>query len=196
VPSSRLSALLALQRVEEPDTATRFFEVTGDELVVGLREGRYDAGVLLQDVVSIPSLSSQPLWRENMAVAVPPQFHLPNQAKLTIAELRNYPVFRWQAEACHLLDQRLSSLVTGDQQRIQHVTSFELLALWVAAGHGVGVSAQSRIERAAGWGITMRPLSDRPYEVVTYLQRRHQPANSVVERFECRALQVAGADTV
>ncbi len=41
----------------------------------------------------------------------------------------------------------------------------------------------------------MRPLSDGPYEVVTYLQRRHLPANSVAERFERRALQVAGAGT-
>ncbi len=81
VTSSRLSTLLALQRVEEPDTAIRFFEVTSDELVAGLREGRYDAGMSLQDV-SIPSLSSQPLWRESMAIAVPPQFHLPSQAKL------------------------------------------------------------------------------------------------------------------
>lgn len=194
VTSSRLSTLLALQRVEEPDTAIRFFEVTSDELVAGLREGRYDAGMSLQDV-SIPSLSSQPLWRESMAIAVPPQFHLPSQAKLTIAELRDYPVYRWPAEICPLLDQRLSSLVPEDQQHIQYVTSFELLALWVAAGHGVGVSAQSRIQRADGWGIAMRLLSDGPYEVVTHLQRLHQPANSVVERFERRALQVAGADT-
>lgn len=99
VPSSRLSTLLALQRAEEPDIAITFFEVAGDDLAVGLQEGRYDAGMSLQDT-SAPSLSSQPLWCENMAVAVPPRFPLPNQAMLTVAELLSYPVFRWQAEAC------------------------------------------------------------------------------------------------
>jgi len=33
VPSSHLSALLALQREEEPEVTIAFFEVAGDELV-------------------------------------------------------------------------------------------------------------------------------------------------------------------
>lgn len=73
------------------------------------------------------------------------------QAKITLAELLDYPVFRWPAEACLLLDQRLSFLPLS-QQSIQHVTSFEMMALWVTAGYGVGLSAQSRIERAHAWG--------------------------------------------
>ncbi|CAM5370805.1 hypothetical protein [Rhodanobacter lindaniclasticus] len=81
-----------------------------------------------------------------------------------------------------------------DEENIQRVTSFEMLALWVAAGYGIGVSAQSRIERAHGWGITMRPLADGPYEIVTYLQRRHAQTDSASERFERRAMQVAGAE--
>lgn len=194
VPSSRLSKLLALQRAEEPEVTIAFFEVMGDDLVAGLLEGRYDAGMSLQDV-SASSLSCQPLWRENMAVAVPPRFPSPNQAKLTIAELLNYPVFRWPAEVSPLLDQQLSYLSPADQRDVQHVTSFELLATWVAAGYGVGVSAQPRIERAHEWGISMRPLSDGPYEVVTHLQRLHRPANFVAERFEHRALQIARAGT-
>ncbi|BCB73332.1 hypothetical protein HMEPL2_36830 [Vreelandella aquamarina] len=129
-----------------------------------------------------------------MAVAVPPRFPLPNQAMLTVAELLSYPVFRWQAEACPLLDQRLSSLAPPvDQQSIQHVTSFKLLALWVAAGYGLGISAQPRIERAHEWRITMRLPSDGPYEIVTHLQRPHRPTNAVTERFARRALQVARA---
>lgn len=42
VSSSQLSALLALQRAEEPEVSITFFEVAGDELLDGLREGRYD----------------------------------------------------------------------------------------------------------------------------------------------------------
>ncbi|MFO6231843.1 LysR substrate-binding domain-containing protein, partial [Pseudomonas aeruginosa] len=111
-------------------------------------------------------VKSQPLWVENVAVAVPLGSPLVAQAKITLAELLDYPVFRWPAEACLLLDQRLSFLPLS-QQSIQHVTSFEMMALWVTAGYGVGLSAQSRIERAHAWGITMRPLSDGPYEIVT-----------------------------
>lgn len=188
VPTSHLSALLALQRAEEPEVTISFHEVTGDDLVMGLREGRYDAGMSLEGL-SDPVLKSQPLWTENMAVALPLRFPLLNQAKLTIAELLAYPVYRWPAESCPLLDQRLSSLPATNQQSIQHVSSFEMIALWVAAGDGVGVSAQSRIEHAHGWNLQARALSDGPYQIVTYLLTLTGQVNPVGERFEHRALQ-------
>lgn len=129
-----------------------------------------------------------------MAVAMPMRCPLLDQAKLTVAELLDYPIFRWQAETCPLLDQRLSSLMPANRPDIvQCVTSFEMLALWVAAGYGVGVSAQSRIGHAHGWGIGMRPLFGGPYEIVTHLQRLNGQANPVSDRFERRALQVAKA---
>jgi len=130
---------------------------------------------------------------ETLAVAIPPRFRLLDQARLTLTDLQDYPVYRWQAEACPLLDERLASLMPVGQESNRRVTSFEMMALWVAAGYGVGVSARSRIERAHGWGITVRPLADGPYEIVTYLQRPQGQADSVSERFERRALQVIGA---
>ncbi|HBP0978933.1 substrate-binding domain-containing protein [Comamonas sp. Y6] len=190
VPSSHLSALLALQRAEEPEVALSLFEVAGDVLLQGLREGRYDAGMSLQGV-SDPALKTQPLWAESMAVAVPPQFHLLDRAKLTIADLQDYPIYRWQAEACPPLDERLASLMPLDQENIQRVTSFEMLALWVAAGYGVGVSAQARIKQAHGWGITMRPFAEDSYQIVTYLQRARLQNDSAFDRFVRRAQQVA-----
>lgn len=193
VPSLRLSALLALQRAHEPEVMLALSEVSGEELTAGLWEGRYDAGLSLQGVAE-PWVSSQPLWSENMAVAMSLRCPLLDQAMLTIAELLalDYPVFRWQAETCPLLDQRLSSFLPGKPQKVQRVTSFELLVLWVAAGHGVGVSAQSRIEHAHAWGITMQPLSDGPYEVTTYLLRSSNwPPTPALERFGRRAHTVA-----
>ena len=97
-----------------------------------------------------------------MAVAIPPRFHLLNQAKLTIADLHDHPIYRWQAETCPLLDERLTSLVPLDRENLQQVTSFEMMALWVAAGYGVGVSAQSRIKHGRGWGSRCAPLQTAP----------------------------------
>ncbi|ABE31814.1 lysR substrate binding domain protein [Paraburkholderia xenovorans LB400] len=191
-PSPQLSALLALQRAEEPDVALAFFEVSGRDLHAGLHDGRYDAGVSIQ-VSSDAALKAQPLWAECMAVAMPLRFPLLDQATLTIADLLDFALYRWQAEICSKLDERLSTPLPTGRQNIRYVTSFGLLATWVAAGYGVGVSAQSRIEHAHRWGITMRPLIDGPYEIVTHLQRPQEPTSSVVERFERRALQVARA---
>ncbi|VFR90262.1 Regulatory protein, LysR-family [plant metagenome] len=71
------------------------------------------------------------------------------------------------------------------------MASFEMLALKVAAGYGVGISAQSRVARAHEWGISTRPLADGPYEIVTHLQRREGETSPASERFERRARQVA-----
>ncbi len=191
VPSPHLSALLTLQHAEDPDVRLKFFEVEDDALVRGLLEDRYDAGLSLRGQDD-PSLKTQRLWAENMAIAMPPRFHLLDQAKLTIEGLQDYAVYRWKAEICPLLDERLASLMPVDQENIRQVTSFEMMALWVAAGYGVGVSAQSRIKHAHGWGISMRTLTDGPYDIVTYLQRPRARADSVSERFARRALQVAG----
>lgn len=192
VPSSHLSALLALQRAEEPDVAIAFFEVTVDDLHTGLYEGRYDAGLSLREV-SDPSLKSQPLWAEDMAVATPLRSPLLSKERLTIDDLQYRPLFRWQAEICPLLDRRLFALMRAGEQSARHVTSFEMMALWVAAGYGIGLSARSRIEHAHGWGIAMWPICDGPYKIVTHLQQPHGQVNPVTERFERRALQIAKA---
>ncbi len=120
----------------EPEVSIAFFEAAGDELLDGLREGRYDVGMSLQGA-SDPALETQPLWIEHMAVAIPLRFPLLEQASLTIADLQNYPIFRWRDEACSSLDRRLLSLQAADQQNLQYVTSFEMMALWVSAGYGV-----------------------------------------------------------
>ena len=75
VASAQLSALLARQRAEEPGVILSFHEVAGDALLEGLHEGRYDVGVSSHGG-SDPALITHPLWTENMAVAMPPQFRL------------------------------------------------------------------------------------------------------------------------
>lgn len=190
IPSSRLSALLALQRVEEPEITITLCEVSDNELISGIREGRYDAGISFREATG-SYLASQPLWSENMAVAVPLRCPLLNKAKLTVSELLEYPIFRWQAETCPSMDHRISTTLRGDHQNIQHVTSFEMMALWVAAGYGVGLSGEMRIARAHSWKIHMRPLSDGPYEIVTHLLRPTKHPDPVSERLEGRALKIA-----
>ena len=101
VPSSRLSKLLALQRAEEPEVTIAFFEVTADDLVAGLREGRYDAGMSLQGLAD-PSLSSQPLWSESMAVALPLRLPLLDQATLAVMNKLSR-IFQRQDMACEML---------------------------------------------------------------------------------------------
>jgi len=190
IPSRQLSALLALQRKEEPEVVIALAEVSNDALMAGLREGRYDAGLMPADAVDA-SLHSQPLWREEMAIAMPLRYPLLEKTALTLDDMADYPIFRWQAESCPLLDQQIASLPEKPCD-IQHVASLESMALWVAAGYGIGITAQSRLVSAQAWGICIRPFADVPYEIITHLVRLTKRGHDAHERFERRALQVAG----
>jgi len=193
VPSRQLSALLALQREEEPEVTIILSEVSNDALIFGLREDRYDAGMMLVDATDA-SLHSQPLWREEMAVAVPLRHPLLEKAALTLDDVADYPVFLWQAETCPLLEQQMACLPENPCD-IQNVTSFERMVMWVAAGYGIGITAQSRVTHARAWGLCMRPFADAPFEVVTHLLRLNGKSAMPCERFAYRALRVAKAQT-
>jgi len=192
VPSPQLSALLALQREEEPESPIVVCEVTGEALMAGLREGRYDAGLALEGTTDV-SLNSQRLWCEDMVVAMPLRYPLLDKAALTLDDLLDYPIFRWQAEPCPLLDQQLAVSMPERSRDAQPVTSFEMLALWVAAGYGIGITAQSRITHARAWDICMRPFTDTPYATATHLLRPTKQDSFACERFAHRAQQVTKA---
>jgi len=196
VPSRQLADLLALQREEEPETTIAIDEVPGDTLMAGLQEGRYDAGLALSDATDA-ALRSQPLWREPMAVAMPLRYPLLSKTTLTLDDVLRYPVFRWQAELCPLLDQQMIAHLPKKPCDIQCVTSFEMMALRVAAGYGIGITAQSRIVHARAWNICMRPLlsdSDASFEIVTYWLCPDGKADPACTRFAHRARQVAKTD--
>jgi len=91
-----------------------------------------------------------------------------------------------------LLDQQIASL-PETSCAIQHVSSFELMALWVAAGYGIGITAQSRIANARAWGLCMRPFKDAPYEIITHLVWSADYCHNTHKRFERRALQMSEA---
>jgi len=69
------------------------------------------------------------------------------------------------------------------------------MVMWVAAGYGIGITAQSRVAHARAWGLCMRPFANTPFEVVTHLLRLNGKPAMSCERFAHRALRVAKAQT-
>lgn len=187
VPSANLAELLAWQRAEEPQTPVELLLVSAGESLSGLQDGRYDLGISLQENVPLP-LHGLPLWRANLAVALPPQSP-PSHKPIALDELMDVSLLRWQGEPCAALDERIS--MARRRFSIQVVTSFEMMATMVMAGLGVGISTHSRITQAQAWGICLRPLADGPYEVVAHLLRPTGHLHPATERFVQRAFRVA-----
>lgn len=68
IAPSRLSALLALCRQEEPETEIRFFEVPLSQQLRGLHDDLYDVGFAQSDEVS-DGVVAVPAWSDTLRVA-------------------------------------------------------------------------------------------------------------------------------
>src|SRR5690606_6614272 len=70
ITPSRLPAVLALWRLEEPEVEIRFFEVPLSQQIKGLHHDLYDVGFTQSDEVG-DGITAIPVWSDAIMVAVP-----------------------------------------------------------------------------------------------------------------------------
>lgn len=192
--SPRLASLLALQRAEEPATVILLQEVAAGDLIRGLEDGTYDAGIALAGIMAVSAMNAQPLWADELALAVPLRSPLLAYPEVPLDALLHYPLLQWCLRACDALSQQVTARFGPEMHSAQEVTSFDLLAVLVAAGLAVGIAPRSHIARARDWGVAMRPLANGPYLIGTQLLRNPRGSARAVERFAERAVKVAATE--
>ena len=192
--SPRLASLLALQRAEEPETIILLQEVAARDLIRGLEEGTYDAGIALAAATPVFAMNAQPLWADELALAVPLRSPLLAYPEVPLDALLRYPLLQWCLRACDALSKQVAARFGPETNSVREVTSFDLLAVLVAAGFAVGIAPRSHIARARGWGVAMRPLANGPYLIGTQLLRKSDGSARAVERFAERAVKVAATE--
>ena len=186
VLSPLVANLLALQRAEELETQVLLEEVPPEDLLHGLGSGRYDFGITWTIPVESP-LRSQPLWHEELGIAVPSRSPLLAHAVIPSEALRRYPLI----QACTALSDELLRQLDCP---LQDASSFELMAVLVAAGYGVGVAPRSRTLQAHDWGIVWRPLAGGPHSIRAQLLRASSRKEPAADRFTERAAKITAAD--
>ena len=192
--SPRLANLLALQRAEEPETIILLREVAAEDLVRGIENGTYDVGMALAATTTAFTMNAQPLWADELALAVPLRSPLLAYPEVPLDALLHYPLLQWCLWACAALSQQVDARFGPEMHSAKEVTSFDLLAVLVAAGFAVGIAPRSHIARARGWGVAMRPLANGPYLIGTQLLRKSDGSARAVERFAERAMKVAATE--
>jgi DNA-binding transcriptional LysR family regulator len=192
--SPKLATLLALQRAEEPETVILLQEVAAGDLVRGLENGNYDIGMTLATASADPSLTTQLLWGDELALAVPLRSPLLAHAEVSLDVLLHYPLVRWCLQACEALHRQVDAILGPEEHVAQEATSFELMAVLVAAGYGVGVAPRSRILQARRWGVAMRPLANGPYFVRSQLLQSPRGSAPAIARFTERATKVSATE--
>ncbi|CUJ54071.1 Cat operon transcriptional regulator [Achromobacter xylosoxidans] len=90
ITPSRLPALLALCRQEEPEVDLRFFEVPLSQQIKGLHDDLYDVGFARSDEVG-EGIAALAVWNDPMMVAVPARHTLLAHKRIPLEEVLRYP---------------------------------------------------------------------------------------------------------
>lgn len=173
IARSRLTALLALCREEEPEVEIRLFEIPFSKQLKGLRNDLYDAGFALANEIE-DGVVAEPVWHDPLVVAVPSRHPLLAHKRVPLDEVVNYPLVLCHPEVCEGCSQQLERLLRSvDVQPViaERVVTHDLMLTLVAAGYGVGFSSAAYLEACHHKDVVVRPLAGGSFMMTTFLLR-------------------------
>jgi len=196
---SRLSALLARCREEDPEVEIRLFEVSLSHQVKGLHDDLYDIGFSLSHEVG-DGIVAEPAWNEPLMVAVPARHPLLSYKRIPLEEALRYPLVLGDPEVCEGYARQVDRLLRRVEQEpliAERVASFELMVALVSAGFALGFAAAPQLAASREPGVVARPLAGRPATLTTYMLRLDAEPSQALARFieRVEALESSTADS-
>lgn len=185
ITPSRLPAVLALCRQEEPEVEIRFFEVPLSQQIKGLHDDLYDVGFAQSDEVG-DGVVALPVWSDAIMVAVPARHPLLVHKRIPLDELLRYPLVLCDPQVCEGPARHFDRILRrADTEPLvaERVASCDLMMTLVSAGFALGLAGASRIAASHETGVVARPLAIRVPPLTTYLLHAGGEPSDVLARF-------------
>lgn len=185
ITPSRLPALLALCRQEEPEVELRFFEVPLSQQLKGLHDDLYDVGFAQSDEVG-DGIVALPVWSDVLMVAVPARHPLLTYKRIPLDELLRYPLVLCDPQACEGHAKYVDRVLRrSDMEPLiaERSASCDLMMALVSAGFALGLAGAAHIAASREQGIVARPLASTVPPLTTFLLRPESEPSDVLERF-------------
>jgi DNA-binding transcriptional LysR family regulator len=185
ITPSRLSALLALCREEEPEVEIRIYEAPLAQQIKGLLDDLYDVGFAQAEDVG-ERLIAKPVWTDPLMVAVPARHPLLAYKRIPLEEVLRYPLVmcdpqRYEGHARQI--ERVLRRVDMEPLIAERVASHELMMTLVSAGMALGLASAAHITANPELGVVARPLADLSPVLTTYLLRPPGEPSETLLRF-------------
>ncbi|WP_175822387.1 LysR family transcriptional regulator [Burkholderia sp. BCC0419] len=196
ITPSRLSALLALCRQEEPEVEIRLFEVPLSQQIKGLHDDLYDVGLAQSDEVG-DGILAVPVWSDPLMVAVPTRHPLLTHKRIPLDEVLRYPLVLCDPIVCEGHARQVARVLRAvDREPLvaEQVTSFDLMMALVAAGFALGLAGASQIATNREQGIVARPFAGRSPMLMTYLLRLNEEPSETLNHFMDRVGDIESPD--
>jgi DNA-binding transcriptional LysR family regulator len=194
ITPSRLSALLAQCREEDPEVEVRLFEVSLAQQVQGLHDDMYDAGFSMAEDAGDGVLVT-PAWEDELMMAVPVRHPVLAFKQIPLEEILHYPLVLGDPAVCEgharQVDRFLRKL---DQEPLiaQRVATFDVMMTLVSAGLALGLAGAAHIASSREAGVVGRRLAGKPHMLTTYLLRRDAEPSEMLARFIERVAFLGG----
>jgi DNA-binding transcriptional LysR family regulator len=185
IAPSRLPALLALCRQEEPEVELRFFEVPLSQQIKGLHDDLYDVGFAQYDEVG-DGIVAMPAWSDMLMVAVPARHPLLAHKRIPLDELLRYPLVLCDPQVCEGHAKHVERVLRrADMEPLiaERVATCDLMMALVSAGFALGFAGAAHIAASREPGVVARPLASRVPPLTTYLLRLDGEPSDELARF-------------
>lgn len=185
ITPSRLPALLARCREDDPEIEIRLFEVSLAQQLKGLHDDLYDAGFSMADEVG-DGIIVEPAWEDELMVAVPARHPALAYKRIPLEEVLRYPLVLGDPAVCEGHARQIDRILRKQEKEplvVQHVATFDVMMALVSAGLALGLAGAAHIAASREPGVVGRPLAGRAPMLTTYLLRRDTEPSQALARF-------------
>ena len=185
ITPSRLPALLARCREEDPEIEIRLFEVPLAQQLSGLRDDLYDAGFSMADEVG-DGIIIEPAWEDELMVAMPARHELLAHRRVPLDEVLQHPLVLGDPVVCEGHAKQIDRILRKqDREPLieQYVATFDVMMTFVSAGLALGLAGAAHIASSREPGVVGRPLAGKSPMLTTYLLRRDAEPSQALARF-------------
>ena len=185
ISPSRLPALLARCREEDPEIEIRLFEVPLAQQLSGLRDDLYDAGFSMADEVG-DGIIIEPAWEDELMVAMPARHELLAHRRVPLDEVLQHPLVLGDPAVCEGHAKQIDRILRKqDREPLieQYVATFDVMMTFVSAGLALGLAGAAHIASSREPGVVGRPLAGQSPMLTTYLLRRDAEPSQALARF-------------
>ncbi|MFF4590257.1 LysR family transcriptional regulator [Streptomyces sp. NPDC001388] len=183
--STRLPDLIAALRTSHPEVDVRLDAAGTAECVEGVRSGRLDLALLLEEEADFPDLTTEPVAREPLALLCAPGHPLAARTRAaTWAELAAEPFFLLE-QGCSYSDEleRRLLAVPGARPRLTRFGSVDAARSCVAAGLGLTLlpltTAREHLRQGRLARVRGPRFADVPVRLARHRRRWTAPAAQV-----------------
>lgn len=185
ITPSRLPALLARCREEDPEIEISLFEVPLAQQLSGLRDDLYDVGFSMADEVG-DGIIIEPAWEDELMVAMPARHELLAHKRVPLDEVLQHPLVLGDPAVCEGHAKQIDRILRKqDREPLieQYVATFDVMMTFVSAGLALGLAGAAHIASSREPGVVGRPLAGKSPMLTTYLLRRDAEPSQALARF-------------